>query len=331
MTIEEQKYLDECRKKLGPEQVEVIQMAFQYGLGIKDVRRVAIPKLNSEQMRQTVFAILENVDGEVIDLCCQGTFDQYQIPEIVSGWVSKLTKEEIMSYATPDLPASRMKKMRTQLIEAKKNAINTADGAAFKEYSENLIKMMETSLQQFKENNEKFEILSSLVKEHVLDEKNQEINDLYTNLKDKDLLIKKLQEEAAVRETRIQKMEEELAAVKNKSEDKAVEVKTEGVTVSTVPSSNWRPEWRPEWRSEQPQMKKSFLERLFPQKTQDILDKIAAEELSSEQLEEVRSAFDAGLKDDEVKRIIKKDLTADKMRKMREIMLLVRERRLAGE
>ena len=30
-------------------------------------------------------------------------------------------------------------------------------------------------------------------------------------------------------------------------------------------------------------------------------------------------------------RIIKKDLTADKMRKMREIMMLVRERRLADE
>lgn len=109
MTIEEQKYLEECRKKLG-HQIEVIQMAFQYGLGIKDVRRVAIPKLNAEQMRQTVFAMLEDVDGELVDLCCQGTFDQYQIPEIVSGSVSGLTKEEIMSYATPDLPASRMKK-----------------------------------------------------------------------------------------------------------------------------------------------------------------------------------------------------------------------------
>lgn len=54
--------------------------------------------------------MLEDVDGELVDLCCQGTFDQYQIPEIVSGSVSGLTKEEIMSYATPDLPASRMKK-----------------------------------------------------------------------------------------------------------------------------------------------------------------------------------------------------------------------------
>ena len=83
MTVEEQKYVEECRKKLGPEQVQVIQMAFKYGLGIKDVRRLAIPKLNAEQMRQTVYAVLENVDSELIELCCQGTFDQYQIPEIV--------------------------------------------------------------------------------------------------------------------------------------------------------------------------------------------------------------------------------------------------------
>ena len=73
MTIEEQKYLEECHKKLGADQIEVMQMAFQYGLGIKDVRRVAIPKLNAEQMRQTVFAMLEDVDGELVDLCCQGT------------------------------------------------------------------------------------------------------------------------------------------------------------------------------------------------------------------------------------------------------------------
>ena len=82
-------------------------------------------------------------------------------------------------------------------------------GPLFREYTENLIKMMETSLQQFKENNEKFEVLSSLVKEHVLDEKNQEIKDLYDNLKEKDNLIKKLQEEAAGQEAQIKDLEAE--------------------------------------------------------------------------------------------------------------------------
>ncbi|MBC5701024.1 hypothetical protein DXA14_07715 [Hungatella hathewayi] len=300
-------------------------MAFKYGLGIKDVRRLAIPKLNAEQMRQTVYAVLENVDSELIELCCQGTFDQYQIPEIVSGSVSGLTKEEILSYATPDLPASRMKKMRSQLIEAKKNASDTAEGTAFREYTENLIKMMETSLQQFKENNEKFEVLSSLVKEHVLDEKNQEIKDLYDNLKEKDNLIKKLQEEAAGREAQIKDLEAKLSDVKVQTvqgAEKSIEIERAGK--KPVPTSYWRPE--------PPQTaKKTLLDKLFPQKTPDILDKIAAEGLSSEQLEEIRSAFDSGLSDMEVMRIIKKDLTADKMRKMREIMMLVRERRLADE
>ena len=132
-------------------------------------------------------------------------------------------------------------------------------------------------------------------------------------------MIKKLQEEAAARETQIKKLEEELTAVRTRSNAEVVEGKTEKVTAPTVPPSYWRPQ--------PPQTKKTILEKLFPQKTSDILDKIAAEGLSSEQLEEVRSAFDSGLADDEVKRIIKKELTADKMRKMREIMLLVRERR----
>ena len=131
MTVEEQKYVEECRKKLGPEQVQVIQMAFKYGLGIKDVRRLAIPKLNAEQMRQTVYAVLENVDSELIELCCQGTFDQYQIPEIVSGSVSGAYERGILSYATPDLPASRMKKMRSQLIEAKKTQVIQRRGPLF--------------------------------------------------------------------------------------------------------------------------------------------------------------------------------------------------------
>ena len=117
----------------------------------------------------------------------------------------------------------------------------------------------------------------------------------------------------------VKKLEEELTAARTRSNAEVVEGKTEKVTAPTVPPSYWRPQ--------PPQTKKTILEKLFPQKTSDILDKIAAEGLSSEQLEEVRSAFDSGLADDEVKRIIKKELTADKMRKMRGIMLLVRERR----
>ncbi|MBO1695211.1 hypothetical protein [[Clostridium] symbiosum] len=319
MTVEEQKYLEECRKKLGPEQAQVIQMAFEYGLGIKEVRKVAIPKLSAEQMRQTVFAVLEGVENELIDLCCQGDLDQYQIPEIVSGHVSGLTLDEIKSYAAPNLPASRMKKMRTQLIEAKKNASETAEGAAYKTYTENLIKLMETSLQQFKQNNEKFEVLSALVKEHVLDEKNQEIKDLYENVKSKDSLIHKLQEEANERETVIRRLTEEMEALKNTPAQHEI---TPNAEVSPPPASV------PPIAPVQPVLeRRSLLEKLFPKKAPDILDKIGGQELSSEQLEEIRQGFEAGLSDEEVLRITRRELTADKMKKMREIMLLVRERR----
>lgn len=103
--------------------------------------------------------------------------------------------------------------------------------------------MMETSLQQFKENNEKFEVLSSLVKEHVLDEKNQEIKDLYDNLKEKDNLIKKLQEEAAGREAQIKDLEAKLSDVKVQTvqgAEKSIEIERAGK--KPVPTSYWRPE-----------------------------------------------------------------------------------------
>ena len=65
MTVEEQKYVEECRKKLGPEQVQVIQMAFKYGLGIKDVRRLAIPKLmifsdDSKEIKRLIKKVRES-------------------------------------------------------------------------------------------------------------------------------------------------------------------------------------------------------------------------------------------------------------------------------
>ena len=50
----------------------------------------------------------------------------------------------------------------------------------------NLMGIMEQSIQQFRESNDRFTALSSLVKEHVVEEKNQEIKDLYENLQYKD-------------------------------------------------------------------------------------------------------------------------------------------------
>ena len=56
----------------------------------------------------------------------------------------------------------------------------------------NLMGIMEQSIQQFRESNDRFTALSSLVKEHVVEEKNQEIKDLYENLQYKDKNIQEL-------------------------------------------------------------------------------------------------------------------------------------------
>ena len=68
-----------------------------------------------------------------------------------------------------------------------------------------------------------------------------------------------------MQETQIKKLEEELTAARTRSNAEVVEGKTEKVTAPTVPPSYWRPQ--------PPQTKKAILEKLFPQKTSDILDK----------------------------------------------------------
>ena len=68
----------------------------------------------------------------------------------------------------------------------------------------NLMGIMEQSIQQFQESNDRFTALSSLVKEHVVEEKNQEIKDLYENLQYKDKNIQELKEKLAKKEQEIQ-------------------------------------------------------------------------------------------------------------------------------
>lgn len=70
----------------------------------------------------------------------------------------------------------------------------------------NLMGIMEQSIQQFRESNDRFIALSSLVKEHVVEEKNQEIKDLYENLQYKDKNIQELKEKLAKKEQEIQNL-----------------------------------------------------------------------------------------------------------------------------
>lgn len=319
LTIEEQKYVEECKKKLSQEQVKIVQMAFEYGLSITDIRKLAIPKLRPEQMQQIVYAMMEEIDEEVLEQICKGDFDQYQIQEIVSGFSGGLGKEEVMSYAVQDLPANRMKKMRTHLLDAKKST-NTDTG--MKEYTDKLMQLMDTSLQQFQKNNEKFELLSGLVKDHVFEAKDQEIKDLYENIKNKDVLIRQLQKEIEEKNQLIESLHDNTITkvVPEAAEKREVGEQSNTTRLQSLDTYN-----------EEIPKRKSILSLLSKNKKKDILDQIAGEGLSPQQLEEIRSSFDSGLPDVQVMRLIRKDLSPEKMRKMKEIMLLIQKRRLAED
>lgn len=321
LTIEEQKYVEECKKKLSQEQVKIVQMAFEYGLSITDIRKLAIPKLRPEQMQQIVYAMLEDINQEVLEQICKGDFDQYQIQEIVSGFSGGLDKEEVMSYAVQDLPANRMKKMRTQLLDAKKSVSITDSG--MKEYTEKLMQLMDTSLQQFQKNNEKFELLSGLVKDHVFDAKEQEIKELYENVKNKDDLIHQLQKDIEEKNQLIEDLHKKAAAkaVPETVEKREVREQSNIVQLQSLDT----------YTEKIPKRKSIFENLLSRNKKKDILDQIAGEGLSPQQLEEIRSAFDSGLPDVQVIRLIRKDLSPEKMRKMKEIMLLIQKRRLSED
>lgn len=55
----------------------------------------------------------------------------------------------------------------------------------------------------------------------------------------------------------------------------------------------------------------------------DVLGTIMEADLSTEQLEEVRKCIESGLNDQEIARVIENNPTAERMCKMREILLLM--------
>ena len=92
-------------------------------------------------------------------------------------------------------------------------------------YMKNLMGIMEQSIQQFQESNDRFTALSSLVKEHVVEEKNQEIKDLYENLQYKDKNIQELKEKLAKKEQEIQDLKKEAEKYREKTEAASRETK----------------------------------------------------------------------------------------------------------
>lgn len=310
MTVEEQRYLEECKKVLKREQMDIITMAMDYGLLIADIRKVVQSNQSAECMREIIYGMMEGIGEEVAAFLCENDFNQYQMKEIREGIAHGLTFEQVKTYGTKEMSANRMKKMRKQLEEAipKKNGQTEDDSV--RDYMKGLMEIMENTIRQFKESNERFECLSSLVKEHVVDEKNREIKDLYENLKYKDKSIQELQQKVADRDKVITDLQESLAK-------KGDEFSMEKIEVEPAQSFKKR-------------MSRWFAVRdnKIPK---DVFGEIMEAELSTEQMEEVRQCMEHGLTDQDISRVIANAPTPEKMRKMREILLLMKKRKEGTE
>ena len=113
MTIEEQRYLEECKKVLKHEQMDIVTMAMDYGLPIAEIRKVVQSNQSAECMREIVFGMMEGISTEALEFLCENDFNQYQMKEIREGIVHGLAFEQVKTYAIKEMSANRMKKMRT--------------------------------------------------------------------------------------------------------------------------------------------------------------------------------------------------------------------------
>lgn len=113
MTVEGQRYLEECRKVLKEEQMDAVSMGLDFGLPVSDIQKVVKSNQEAPVMKAIIIGLMEGI-GE-IDFLCEGNYNQFQVREIVEGLKNGLDLEEVKTYAGNELPASRMRTMRIQL------------------------------------------------------------------------------------------------------------------------------------------------------------------------------------------------------------------------
>ena len=265
-------------------------------------------------MKAIIIGLMEGI-GE-IDFLCEGNYNQFQVREIVEGLKNGLDLEEVNTYAGNELPASRMRTMRIQLEESKAKKEVPKD-EEMRSYMKNLMGIMEQSIQQFRESNDRFTALSSLVKEHVVEEKNQEIKDLYENLQYKDKNIQELKEKLAKKEQEIQDLKKEAEKYREKTEAASRETKVvlEEKSIQTAEGLQ---------KSKHRLLGIAMLGKKVPK---SVVEKILEYNLSAEQLEEIRQCVESGLADAEILQVMENSPSPERMKKMREIILLMRKRK----
>lgn len=320
MTGEGQRYLEECRKLLNEEQISAVSMGLDYGLAVPDIRKVVQSNKDAPVMKAIILGLMEGI--EQIDFLCEGNYNQFQIREIVEGLKNGLEFEQVQTYAGSELPASRMRVMRIQLEGNRKGMPQDQE---MQSYMKNLMEIMEQSIQQFRESNERFTALSSLVKDHVVEEKNQEIKDLYENLRYKDKNIQELKEKLDQKEQEIEKLKKEAEQESEKRNDKKEE-KVEYVSVETGTVLEEKSLKKPEM-TQKTRHRILGLALLGKKVPQSVVEKIMESNLSADQLEEIRKCVESNLTDVEILQVMENSPSPDRMKKMREIILLMRKRK----
>lgn len=333
MTVEQQRYLESCKKVLDGEQMEIVAMALDYGLQIPEIRKVVQGNLEAACMREVVSGMMEGIPAEVLDFLCENQFNRYQVKEIVEGITHGLGMEQVRTYATAEMPANHMRQMRRQLEESMQPKSGKGEGEdSVREYMKGLMAAMEASVRQFRESNERFDTLSALVKEHVVEEKNRELQELYENLRYKDQTIQQLQQKLTMREKRIteletvlEKKQEAQAGDQSQMKQEALQGRTplriqpegtEGLDIREAEDHQRLRRRMVSWLA--------FWDR---GKKKDIFGKIMESDLSPQQLEEVGKCLESGLTDEEIGSIIENDPSPEKIKKIREILLLMRKQK----
>ena len=97
MTVEGQRYLEECRKVLKEEQMDAVSMGLDFGLPVSDIQKVVKSNQEAPVMKAIIIGLMEGI-GE-IDFLCEGNYTQFQVREIVEGLKNGLDLEEVKTYA----------------------------------------------------------------------------------------------------------------------------------------------------------------------------------------------------------------------------------------
>lgn len=265
-------------------------------------------------MKEIVAGMMAGLKHEAVEYLCQESYQVYQVRELVQAFLSGLTLEQVRTFASKELSAIQIHKMWEQLAQKKQ------EEQGLTEYMKQILEVMGSAVQKFSEENQKFESLAGVLNQHLLGEKEKEIQRLEENLKFKNEVIRKLKKQLEEKET-IQPQEgngfakpEEICQ-KQTQQKEVEEEKTLKEPLQTEHPENFN------------QDRLGKFARLFGGRRKDLLDISLKQELTPEQLEEVRKCLESGLTDLDIIRMIETKPSPEKMEKMREILLLIRSRK----